>query len=396
MFCPNCGTKLSDDSVFCENCGTRVRDDTDVQSVPQSVPDGGNQYQYQNRPADMVQPAAEETGEKKRGGIPVIALAAVLVVAVIGAVFMLRGKAGGFGKNGNTGNDGQETTAAVMQETTTQVPETTAAAVQETMMQVPETTAAAVQETTAQVPETTAPVMQETTAQVPETAAETVQGVVQETREQVIETAAGPGGANVIEINNPGRAEQAPENQFVDEQVLTPEDFAAIARRLSTSDTAKAMDFEWLWQYVLSRKEDVGPLIMDPEEHIRITDDMQPLLNGGWKAYMFGEPGVYSSEGERYLNAEIETSGNSMLLTLNWKYFNDGSSRETITESGSSTYRGTFDPLEGTARFQSDDSMIEIEAFYTSPDLERQYAIGTFHWISGEIDRIGLMRELQF
>ena len=40
--------------------------------------------------------------------------------------------------------------------------------------------------------------------------------------------------------------------------------------------------------------------------------------------------------------------------------------------------------------------MIEIEAFYTSPDLERQYAIGTFHWISGEIDRIGLMRELQF
>ena len=24
MFCPNCGTKLPDDSKFCENCGTAL------------------------------------------------------------------------------------------------------------------------------------------------------------------------------------------------------------------------------------------------------------------------------------------------------------------------------------------------------------------------------------
>lgn len=174
--------------------------------------------------------------------------------------------------------------------------------------------------------------------------------------------------------------------------VLTPEGMAAVAGRLSTAEHARPLDFEWALDYVLYGGETAVRVLSDPSQTVRITGDLYPLLNGGWKAFLFTAAGEYGSDVERYCHAEINTSGSDFTFRLNWKYLFEPTDGSSVEESGSSDYEGSFDAGTGMASVLADDSRIEFEAFYTSPELDAQYALGTFTWISGEKDRIALMR----
>ena len=166
---------------------------------------------------------------------------------------------------------------------------------------------------------------------------------------------------------------------------------AAIAAKLSTDESAHATEFDWFIDYVNETGYGMDAVITDPDRATRMTD-LQGALNGGWKCFMFTKKGVYGSDVERYLNANVEASGGKFNITLNWDLMLDPSAGGSIKEQGSSIYRGTYDDLEGTATAMSSDSKIDFDAFYLSKDGKTEYAVGTFTWISGEKDSIALMR----
>ncbi len=166
---------------------------------------------------------------------------------------------------------------------------------------------------------------------------------------------------------------------------------AAIAAKLSTTESAHATEFDWFIDYVNETGYGMDAVITDPAQATRMTD-LQGALNGGWKCFMFTKKGVYGSDVERYLNANVEASGGKFNITLNWDLMLDPSAGGSIQEQGSSTYRGTYDDAAGTATAMSSDSKIDFDAFYLSKDGKTEYAVGTFTWISGEKDSIALMR----
>ncbi len=170
----------------------------------------------------------------------------------------------------------------------------------------------------------------------------------------------------------------------------TGDAMAAIAKKLSTDEPAYATEFDWFLDYVNETGYGNAQVITDPNRATRMTD-LQEALNGGWKAFICTKKGVYGSDVERYLNANIDAAGGKFNITLNWKYLVEPNG-ETIEEKGSSVYRGTYDDLEGTATAMTDDSKIDFDAFYLSKDGQTEYAVGTFTWISGEKDSIALMR----
>ena len=171
------------------------------------------------------------------------------------------------------------------------------------------------------------------------------------------------------------------------------EAMAAIAARLSTEKNAGATEFDWFLDYVNNggSGSGSGQVITNPSLSTQVSD-LQPALNGGWKCFICTEKGVFGSDVERYLNAQIEASGGKFNITLNWKYMRDPNGGETVEETGSTTYRGTYDDAAGTATAQSSDSRVEFDGFYLSTDGLTEYATGYFYWISGETDRIALMR----
>lgn len=99
-----------------------------------------------------------------------------------------------------------------------------------------------------------------------------------------------------------------------------------------------------------------------------------------------------TSAPERYFNVSIETSGTDFTAITNWMYYFDGSTGTSSDETGSDTFTGTWDPSTGTATVESNYARIVFDEFYISNDNKAEYAIGTFYWISGEIETIGLMR----
>lgn len=163
---------------------------------------------------------------------------------------------------------------------------------------------------------------------------------------------------------------------------------AEIAAKLSTAEIANAADFEWLLDYIMFGGSEAGHVITDQSLSSRVTD--AAALNGGWKAYMFTENGTYGSDVERYLNVEIDTDGDSFDLIVNWKYFYDAVSGSSVDETHMDLFEGSY--RGGTATVQSDFAKVELDEFYLSNDGKAEYAVGTLYWISGETERIGLMR----
>ncbi len=120
---------------------------------------------------------------------------------------------------------------------------------------------------------------------------------------------------------------------------------------------------------------------------------MQPLLNGGWKAYMFSaDNDYYDRDWERYLNMWIDTVDSSFKVQVNWKYVYNATLGQNIDEEGKDIFKGTFDAAQGSAQASSDFGKIELHDFYVNEDYSAEYAIGTYYWASGEKYHIGLMR----
>lgn len=166
---------------------------------------------------------------------------------------------------------------------------------------------------------------------------------------------------------------------------------AANSADFSTDEIAYATEFDWFTDYVVSGGQENGRVITDPALATRITD-RPDALNGGWKAFMFHEEGVYGYDAERYFNAVIEADKGRFNISMNWKYLYDQNDGSTVEESGSDAFSGTYDESGGTASAQSSYARVDFDAFYLSADGRTEYAVGTFYWISGETDRIALMR----
>lgn len=90
MFCPNCGTQLSDTATFCNNCGTKVAEDNTAQQVaPQAVQQAAPVPQSVS--VSQAAPMQAAITKEKRRKKPLLIVLIILIVAAIavGAVFII-------------------------------------------------------------------------------------------------------------------------------------------------------------------------------------------------------------------------------------------------------------------------------------------------------------------
>lgn len=311
MFCPNCGNKLSDDSVFCPKCGARIG--------------GGNRVNPEQQRPERPEPARQENGAPTGGkkGIPIwaIVVAAVVVVAIVVLVLVLPGKKGG---------KPEEPKADVAVETSQIIEEQAEAAKEEVKEE--------------------EPVQQEIPA-------------------------------------------EEPAEEPAAEDTLNPE---TVVTNLSTDENANAMDFEWFLDCETGDGTAAGVVITEPGRVERVTGTDNPLLNGGWRAYMtdtLTQP--YDPEIERYFNVNIDTEGDIFNFTMKRAYMYLVKEGQTVEESDVDLFEGTWDAAAGTATAETKWAKVEFDNFYVAPDGSAEYATGTFYWISGEIERIALKRVME-
>ena len=372
MFCTNCGAQIPDDSIFCDQCGYRVAGESTGQQAQAGQQDyAGQQYrseqQYQAVPADV--PDGKSSGSK----VAVYAVIGVAVLAVAGAgIFFLRK-----GKRG----DEKDQKPAIVAESDAQVSEQAGGAGAD----------------------------EEESAGTVESADEKEKGSSAASADEKdssgsevdlkadLQAEAGESQAEETQTGDEAETSEADISQGLEEAAgegLTADEMAELAEKLSTTESAMALDFEWAMEYVLYGGEDSESVVADPSQVERITGDMQPLLNGGWKAFMFTKTGDYGSDVERYFNAEILTSDEDFWLGANWNYVFDPGNGTSAEESGRGSFNGSFDAANGTATAAASDARIDFDAFYISKDGKTEYALGKYYWISGEIDQIALMRSV--
>ena len=391
MFCTNCGKQIPDNSRFCENCGA-VTGSGQQAPPPQYQQAPPPQYQQAPPPYQQMPPQYQSAPPAKKGPGPLLLVIAgiVLVLAVAGAGFFLLG---GDGKD-------EDKKASAKQETTKD---------EGKKEEKPEKTREETREETAGTREE--PSAEDVSEPFAETAAETAGDVLADIPRVDLDdilkgskSGGEPGGTGGV----PGGLGGGPEGglggengavpgetAFVDEYVLTEEDYRGFAKRLSTTENAAAMDFEWALDYINHDGTGAGQVLSAPDVY-RVTDELQPLLNGGWKAFMFTKNGEYGGEMERYFNADITTEGDSFIITLNFAYIWDPSAGQSVPEEGQDTLKGTFNREAGTAEARSAYDRIEFDAFYFTADMETEYALGSFYWPSGEKERIALMRGVEY
>lgn len=172
----------------------------------------------------------------------------------------------------------------------------------------------------------------------------------------------------------------------------TLEEMKAIASKLSMEEIANAEEFGWFLDLEAGLQTGEGDFIRNGEA-VRITSDQNPLLNGGWSAFMvdtISKP--FDPITERFLTAYITTDGETFDMTLKCDtlfFPHEGTSYE---ESDVYELSGTWDPATGTASVRSDYLRAEFDNFYITEDESAEVATGTFYWNSGEVERIALMR----
>jgi len=165
-----------------------------------------------------------------------------------------------------------------------------------------------------------------------------------------------------------------------------------IANSMSTTDTALAMDFDWMIDKVYNSSMGQWPNALDEQYVDRVTGDEPYLLKGGWKCYMCSAESSHFNGYERYLNAVIDTDGDNFSVKLNWWLFNPGDASQSIFESGYDIGKGKWNSKTATVHTVADIGNIDFSDFYISKNRDEEYAIGTVTWSSGEVDHIGLMR----
>ncbi len=164
-----------------------------------------------------------------------------------------------------------------------------------------------------------------------------------------------------------------------------------IADDLTTTENAYATEFDWLIDKVFNISKGEWANETDPEFCRRIEGDEAALLNGGWKCFIFeGDPGYYTGQYERYLNAVVDTDGSKFNITLNWNlwYADEGA----FEEDGQEILKGKWDSSKATAHTTSEIGNIDFTDFYITYENGGEYAVGTLLWNSGEVDHVGLMR----
>ena len=166
-----------------------------------------------------------------------------------------------------------------------------------------------------------------------------------------------------------------------------------LVKALSTEENANATDFEWFMDMELYDGNESGRIITEPGRVERITGADNALLNGGWKAYQLDTiTDPYSPEVVRYFNVDIDTEDSKFNVTMNWAYLFFTEEGQSVTEEGNDLFEGAWDASEGTATVQSKWAKVDFDNFFIASDHSAEYATGTFYWISGEIERIALMR----
>ncbi len=172
---------------------------------------------------------------------------------------------------------------------------------------------------------------------------------------------------------------------------LSQDEQKKIADDLTTVENAYATEFDWLIDKVFNISKGEWANETDPEYCRRIEGDEAALLNGGWKCFIFeGDPGYYTGQYERYLNAVVDTDGNKFNITLNWNLWY--ADNETIEEQGQEILSGKWDSSKATVHTASSLGNVDFTDFYITHDNLGEYAVGTLQWNSGEVDHIGLMR----
>ncbi|MCR4922977.1 MAG: zinc ribbon domain-containing protein [Lachnospiraceae bacterium] len=343
MFCKECGTQLPDGSAFCDNCG--AKQDAAPPSGPKLPPAPDYVKQQTAPPPVNNQPAVKKassnsvsSGDKsqKSGGIKKIILyVGAGIVALIVLIIFLGG-----------GNDPDNN---VMVDT---YPENYVDKSPDSDIEHTETE---------------------------EVEEPNDQGSVTET----------------VHENQSSVTETVHENQDQDIAAVTgkmsQDEQKKIADELSTAENAYATEFDWLIDKVFDISKGEWANETDPEFCRRIEGDEAALLNGGWKCFIFeGDPGYYTGQYERYMNAVVDTDGSKFNITLNWNtWYTD---TEVVEEKGQEVLKGKWDPSKATAHTTSGIGKIDFTDFYITHDNLREYAVGTLQWNSGEVDHIGLMR----
>ena len=167
----------------------------------------------------------------------------------------------------------------------------------------------------------------------------------------------------------------------------------SIAASMSTTETAKALDFDWFIDKVYNISGGDYENVVDATYSDRIGGDEPYLINGGWKCYMCSADEAEIGTYERYLNAVIDTDGKDFKITINWWLFREASlPNGEEFEKGSEVATGKWDAAKGTVHTVASIGNIDFTDFYISKNRDEEFAMGTVTWCSGEVDYIGLMR----
>lgn len=362
MFCPNCGTQIPDDSIFCEKCGHRI-DGIDTETSVQGS--GPEQQAWEEEPAQNWGNAPAQNWENssapaweqepaKPSYIKFIAIgaAALVVVIALAAMLFVRGKK----------DDGKAEEAAQTSQTSAQA------------------------ETTGVIFGEEEPAEAENSAGPEDTQQSDNRSDESDTEEKV------PAGSEASEAES-GTAgpEKGAEPKSPEE--LSSAEMEELAAQLSTEQYPVTGEFLWAKDFILSGAVTV-PEVLDSDKVIRITGDRTPLINGGWKVYISTADGEYGSDMDQYLNAQITAQGENIRVHMvrdRWFFLGTD---EIIRDGAVFDFEGSFDAQSGSAQAFSNDARLDLDEFYITKDGLTEYALGTYTWISGEKDRVMMMREI--
>ncbi|MDO4488022.1 MAG: zinc-ribbon domain-containing protein [Eubacteriales bacterium] len=440
MYCPQCGTQLPDDSVFCESCGAKISNPgAGAPKAPQYTQQAPLQPQYSQTQPQNTAPQKQYTPpqarpyegpaegyrqqrpvkpQKQGGTVKIIIICAVILV--VAAAIIVVANLGLFDKGGSKKN-GKDSGKQVETEAKSEKKGDAYFDIEETKKSdsksdgwgekkdFPATEAATegkkekdkyayVTVDMANLPEKGWNLYDELWYYVHDDGTLAVE-------EWIDDYYLGFDGAMVRNawvgddyVGDDGKRIGSVGDTTADQGHTVLTDYNEIAADLSTSESANAMDFEWFLDCVLQDGKGAGRVVTDGSYSTRLTYDMQPMVNGGWKAYMYTEnpDGSFTNDGERYFNAEINTSGNRFDMTMNWKYMFDAYAGKSIEETGSDLFEGTWYNDDATGVAQSKYARVTMEGFWVNNDNTAMYAVGTFEWISGEVSRIALMRIKEF
>lgn len=398
MYCPECGTQLDDDAVFCSNCGTRVAEVEPEETPEAPVMTNGPRYSSQQPPApkqrdtaskktrryEEPEPYYEEARENKKSPVKKVIVSLASVVIVLGGgFFALQQGIIDIPFLSTTGKTGQ--TVSVSNDTGSSGGKQVTA---DASVKTEKTTASEKKEATVKTEKKEASVK---TEKKKETTTAQSKADVWKSKKDEDPIEAWDSMEDEASID-----EWDPIDEW-EEDVMDADDiydfYDGVAQSLSTTKYANAMDGEWAIDYIFYGGKNQGRVITDPATSRKIFDDMQPLLNGGWKAYMFSaDSDYYDRDWERYLSVWIATTDSDFQIRLDWKYVYNAAKEQTIEEDGKDIYKGTFDAANGSAKASGEYGSIEIDEFYVNEDFTAEYALGTYSWPSGEKYHIALMR----